>query len=74
MQDTTFVSAKSGTTCTCGHPETDHSACTGECYQCACKHYTPARKAVPRESGLLARIRRSIRSRGKPAGEREVRE
>ncbi len=41
-------------TCTCGHPDREHSACSGECYLCGCKHYTPA-KTGPVTQPLLAR-------------------
>ncbi len=66
MQD---LAAKKETAaaCACGHPEREHSACTGECYLCACKHYTPApaaRAAPP----LLARAYRYILTRMRPTG------
>ncbi len=53
-------------TCTCGHPDREHSSCSGECYLCACKHYTPARKIEPRDNNLIARLYHLF-SRARPA-------
>ncbi len=49
-------------TCTCGHPEREHSQCNGECYLCACKRYTQAAKIEPSESKLLAQVYRYMLS------------
>ncbi len=53
-------------TCTCGHPGSEHSACSGECYLCACKHYTPVGTA-PEHAPRLARVYRQIIGRIRPA-------
>lgn len=72
MKDSRLESERTATTCTCGHLEGEHSACNGECYLCACKHYTQAGKVRPGESGFLARVYRYILSRGKPASDGEA--
>ncbi len=58
-------SVKRETQCTCGHPDGEHSPCTGECYLCACKHYTPA-KVGDGPNGLVGRIRRLLLTWKKP--------
>ncbi len=69
MKDSQAESEKTARACVCGHPQGEHSACNGECYLCACKHYTPAGKVGSGESGLLARVYRCIHSWGKPASD-----
>ncbi len=59
MTDPQSLIKETPMTCMCGHPEREHSACTGECYLCGCKHYAPA-KIGPGESGGLARAYRSL--------------
>ncbi len=59
MNDSQAVQKAVPATCACGHPDREHSACSGECYLCGCKHYTPA-KSGPEEGTFLARAYRRI--------------
>jgi hypothetical protein len=59
MKDSLTGKKEMTMTCQCGHPEGEHSQCTGECYLCACKHYVPT-KIGAKESALLARAYRYI--------------
>lgn len=45
--------------CTCGHPDREHSACSGECYLCGCKQYAPVIRG-PEQGTWLARAYRRI--------------
>ncbi len=72
VKDGEVESGRTSNTCACGHPESEHSPCNGECYLCARKRYTPAGKAGSGESAFLARLYRTMRSWRKSTSEGEV--